>query len=88
MKHITLNDVLAMKHITLDDVLEKIFNKEDDDTDNSVVLDLDVVKAMANAIFDITFKEAAADSSGANKKKVKECLNDTFKIIHGIDILE
>lgn len=88
MKHITLNDVLAMKHITLEDALEKIFNKEGVDTDNSVILDLDVVKAMANAIFDITFKEAAADSSEANKKKVKECLNDTFKIVHGIDILE
>ena len=77
-----------MKHITLNDVLEKIFNEEDVDTDTSVILDLDVVKAMANAIFDITFKEAAADSSEANKKKVKECLNETFKIIHGIDILE
>lgn len=88
MKHITLNDVLAMKHATLNDVLEKLFNEEDGDADNSVVLDLDVVKAMANAIFDITFKEAAADSSKANKKKVKECLNDTFKIIHGIDILD
>lgn len=53
-----------------------------------MILDLDVVKAMANAIFDIAFKEAAADSSGANKKKVKECLNNVFKIIHGIDILD
>lgn len=77
-----------MKHITLNDVLKEIFNEEDADTDDSVVLDLDVVKAMANAIFSITFKEAATDSSEANKKKVKECLNDTFKIIHGIDILE
>lgn len=88
MKHITLNDILAMKHMTLNDALKKIVNEEDIDTDNSVILDLDVVKAMANAIFDITFNEAAADSSKANKKKVKETLNDTFKIIHGIDILE
>ena len=88
MKHITLNDVLAMKQKTLNDVLEEIFNEEDVDTDNGIVLDLDVVKAMANAIFTIAFREAAADSSEANKKKVKECLNETFKIIHGIDILE
>ena len=27
MKHITLNDVLAMKHITLNDVLEKFSTK-------------------------------------------------------------
>ena len=27
MKHITLNDVLAMKHITLNDVLEKNFQR-------------------------------------------------------------
>lgn len=77
-----------MKHITLNDVLERFVNEVDVDKDNSVILDLDVVKAMANAIFSITFREAATDSSEANKKKVKECLNDTFKIIHGIDILE
>ena len=67
---------------------KKIFNEEDVDTDNSVILDLDVVKAMAGAIFTITFREAAADSSEANKKKAKENLNETFKIIHGIDILD
>ena len=77
-----------MKHITLKDVLEKISKEFDVDTDNDVILDLNVVKAMANAIFDITFREAAADSSEANKEKVKEGLNETFKIIHGIDILK